>query len=114
MLLHVLLEPVAALFFQAAPRRIAGKAADEDLVVRVDREPDAVGNFVGAHFRGDDEPHVVDRVPGHPARLDRSIEPGIVLQRPLQVVLDCLNHTCAAYRGYIAGVWSAFTTATEA
>src|SRR5256712_7570441 len=103
MLLHVLLEPVAALFFQAAPRRIAGKAADEDLVVRVDRQPDAVGNFVGAHFRGDDEPHVVHRVPGHPARLDRSIEPGIVLQRPLQVVLDHVKRHAAAYRGAKAG-----------
>src|SRR5437773_10278589 len=101
--LHVLLEPVAALFFQPAPRRIAGKAADEDLVVRVDRQPDAVGNFVGAHFRGDHEPHVVHRVPGHPARLDRCIEPGIVLQRPLQVVLDHVKRHSAAYRGAKAG-----------
>src|SRR5437016_2261206 len=31
---HVLLEPVAALFFHAAPRRIGRKAADEDLVVQ--------------------------------------------------------------------------------
>src|SRR2546428_5945419 len=103
MSLHVLLEPVAALFFQPAPRRIAGKAADEDLVLRVDRQPDAVGNFVGAHIRGDDEPHVVHRVPGHPARLDRCIEPGIVLQRPLQVVLDHVKRHTAAYRGAKAG-----------
>src|SRR5438046_3815256 len=103
MYLQVLREPVAARFCQPAPRRIGGKAADEDLVVRVDRQPDAVGNFVGAHFRGDDEPHVVHRVPGHPARLDRCIEPGIVLQRPLQVVLDHVKRHAAAYRGAKAG-----------
>src|SRR6202007_1670157 len=70
-----------------------------DLVVRVDRQADAVGYLVGAHFRGYDEPHVVHRVPRHPARLDRCIEPGIVLQRPFQVVLDHVKRHTAAYRG---------------
>src|SRR6266850_5622606 len=114
--LHVLLEPVAALFFQAAPRRIGGKAADEDLVVLVDRQPDAVGYFVGAHFRRHDEPHACHRMPRHAARFDRWVELGIILQRLLQIVLDHVKRhlpslgaplldtrTYAAYRAAEAG-----------
>src|SRR5712691_10192744 len=109
--LHVLLEPVAALFFQAAPRRIAGKAADEDLVVRVDRQPDAVGYFVRAHFRRDDEPHVCHRMPGHAARFDRWVELGIILQRLVQIVLDHVKRHAAAYRGAKAGGRAFFSPA---